>query len=110
MRYLPETLSNQILTALAVELYTKILNKNGKVAGKYVEKFTSWTFPLENYFEFVTNMKSIETENFENLELIRLPTGIETYLRNDSNSQKYIEPKLTEKLRDGKRIRKNSFD
>jgi len=107
LRYLPETLSNQILTALAVELYTKILNKNGKVAGKYVEKFTSWTFPPENYFEFVTHMKSIETEN---LELIRLPTGIETYLRNDSNSQKYIEPKLTEKLRDGKRIRKNSFD
>ena len=73
-----------------MDLYTKLLNSSGGVAGKWVEKFNSWTFPLDQYFEFVNRMKNLELKNKENLELERLPQGIETYIRNDNKNLKGV--------------------
>ena len=100
VRYLPRKPNNQILTALSVELYTKLLSpKSGKVAGRYEEKFLSWVFPLSIYFDFVTKMNKLELRNEKNLKLERLPSGIETYLRRDANGPaKYVEPQLPEVL------------
>ena len=102
VRYEPKTPSNQILTALSVELYTQLLDKNRKVAGKYEEKYKSWTFPLNQYFSFVSRMGEIEHKNFENLELKRLPAGIETYLRKSNQAKTEVvmnlPPKMADKL------------
>lgn len=100
VRYLPKKPSNQVLTALSTELYVKILNKSGQVAGKYLEKFGSWTFPLDHYFDFVNRLKSLELRNEENLEVERLPSGIETYLRNDSQSAKHVVLNIPQKMQD----------
>ena len=98
VRYEPRAPSNQVLTALSVELYTQLRDKNNKVAGKYQEKYKSWTFPLDQYFPFVTKMGQIEHKNFENLELKRLPAGIETYLRKPTIPKQDIVLNLPSKM------------
>lgn len=92
IRYIPCKPSKGDLEMLVSDLYRKITNRLGCEVGEYSDVCSSWTFPIDYYFEFIEEFRNrIPPEKFK---IEKLPREIETVLRTRKTEEEDVEINL----------------